>query len=220
MRMSLKLFIAVAAAGLSIWAAADFAVPRRSDLRSFDPAEVARLETAMWRSYYERRPAALYLQLGELLRSQYRFAWLRSQFTAFDAARAAFVFKRGRGRADYERALPALRGFYAAIRRDANIGFDVNEAARLELEWWIIHRERATSGKPALEKALAELQACLYRANPAAFKEHAAARAEAMILRDDRAAHAGVTPQDWRRIRELLETSWRSLHAAVNTPVH
>jgi hypothetical protein len=34
------------------WAAYDLYGPRTAHLREFDPDEVARLETAMWRSYY------------------------------------------------------------------------------------------------------------------------------------------------------------------------
>jgi hypothetical protein len=29
--------------------------PRHADLRGFEPTELARLETAMWRDYYEKR---------------------------------------------------------------------------------------------------------------------------------------------------------------------
>jgi hypothetical protein len=34
--------------------------PRRADLRAFDSAGMAQLETAMWRDYYEKRYPALY----------------------------------------------------------------------------------------------------------------------------------------------------------------
>ena len=44
---------------------------RTSHLRDFDPDEVARLETAMWRSYYEKHQVRLFNQLAELLRKQY-----------------------------------------------------------------------------------------------------------------------------------------------------
>ena len=47
------------------WVAYDLYGPRTAHLREFDADEVARLETAMWRSYYERRPARL---TGDALR--------------------------------------------------------------------------------------------------------------------------------------------------------
>jgi hypothetical protein len=40
--------------------------PRHADLRGFEPAEIARLETAMWRDYYENRYVALFGRLYEL----------------------------------------------------------------------------------------------------------------------------------------------------------
>jgi hypothetical protein len=40
----------------------------------------------------------------------------RSYWVAFYAAKAAFIFKDGRGGTDYERALPDLVSYYRAIR--------------------------------------------------------------------------------------------------------
>ena len=127
---------------LLLWVAYDLYAPRRTSLRDFDPDEVARLDTAMWRSYYSRQRARLFAQLGELLRTQYRMPLVRSNAVAYQAAKAAFVFKDGRGRTDYEKALPNLVNFYSAIRKVGDVDFDVERAARLELEWWIVHRER------------------------------------------------------------------------------
>jgi hypothetical protein len=43
--------------------------PRQADLRGFEPAEISRLETAMWRDYYEKRYVALFGHLYELSRT-------------------------------------------------------------------------------------------------------------------------------------------------------
>lgn len=208
----LVLFVALGA-----WVVYDLYAPRRTEMRRFDPDEVARLETAMWRSYYSRERVALFRQLSELLRTQYRLPFWRSQAVSFRAARAAFVFKDGRGRADYERALPDLLSFYRSIRDVSDIDFDVERAARLELEWWIVHRERKRHGAEDLPRALADLASELYRVPAERLREHAELRAEAMKIRDDRAEAGGVTEDDWRRIDELLHRSWQSLHRAVNS---
>ena len=210
------LVAAVALVLLLGWLAFDLYAPRRTRLRDFDPNEVARLETGMWRAYYERRRLALFTQLGELLRTQYGLPFARSNAVAFRAARAAFVFKDGRGRADYERALPDLVKFYTEIREVSDVPFDVERAARLELEWWIVHRERRRHQPGDLERALAELAAEVYRVPAERLAEHASLRAEAMSVRDTRAEQGGVTEQDWRRIDELLHASWQSLWKAVN----
>lgn len=197
-------------------AAADLFLPQRSSLRRFDADEVARLETTMWRAYYERREVALFRDMTTLLRREYHMPPLRATVAAFHAARAAFVFKRGRKRADYERALPSLRRYYSMLEQISDSRFDVARVAQLELEWWIVHRERHLHDPSDLPRALAELQAAIYRLDAARFAEHARLRAEAMTLRDDTAAATGVSNADWARIEELLRGSFRALYTTVN----
>ena len=142
---------------------------------------------------------------------------VRSNATAYYAANAAFVFKQGKQRADYEKALPDLVKFYSVIRQMSDISFDVDRTARLELEWWIIHRQRAQHAPGDLEKALADLQAEIYHVPVDRLMEHGRLRAEAMTIRDTKAENGGVTEADWARINDLLKQSWRSLANAVRT---
>ncbi|HKZ00953.1 MAG TPA: hypothetical protein VJ180_01860 [Pyrinomonadaceae bacterium] len=46
---------------------------------------------------------------------------------------------------------------------------------------------------------------------------HGKLRAEAMNIRDTKAAAGGVTEQDWAKIDELLHQSWRSLSTVVES---
>ncbi len=213
-----KLLLKVAAGliiVLATWAIYDLYAPRTAHLREFDADEVARLETAMWRSYYEKRRLSLFNQLSELLRTQYNMPLLRSNLVGYYAANAAFVFKKGKQRTDYEKALPDLVRFYDAVRKISDVPFDANRAAALELEWWIIHRERAKHSPEDLPRALAALQAELYGLPAERFMEHGRLRAEAMTIRDTRAESGGVTEADWARIDDLLQQSWGLLSAAV-----
>jgi hypothetical protein len=171
---------------------------------------VARIETAMWRAYYERHPVELLRLLAELLRRQYGFPFWRSWLGAWHAASAAVTFQEGASRSDYERALPDLRSFYGLIRRGSDVDFDGDRVARRELEWWIAHRER----RPDLASTLADLQAELYRAPAERFAAHAEPRARAMLFRDGRGA--AITEADWRRIEVWLLESWSSLHREVS----
>ena len=212
--MRRKILLAIAAA-LVVWVVRDLAVPVRHDLREFDPQAVARIETDMWRSYYDHRQVRLFSQLTFLLRSQYGLPFWRSVEGAWYAARAAVVFQKGRNRAEYDRALPDLNRFYALIRGASATGFDAPTAARLELEWWIVHRQRADHPPGDLERSLAELQAAIYRLPPEQFALHAKARADAMVIRDTLAAAGGVSENDWGQIAKLLEESWVGLRAAV-----
>ena len=209
------LVVVVILAALLSWAGLDLFGPRRADIRRFDPNEVAHLDTVMWRSYYERDQRELFLQLAELMRRQFHFPLLRSNEAATYAAKAAFVFKNGRNRADYERALPYLECYFQAIRDISTVPFNVRRAARLELEWWIVHRERGKHADGDLPLALAEAGAELYQVPADNLIAYAVYRADAMKIRDTKAAAGGVTEDDWRQIESNLQTSWQSLWKAI-----
>jgi hypothetical protein len=195
----------------------DLFYPHKTKLREFDPDEVARLETAMWRSYYEKQRVRLFNEATELLRTQYHMTPVKSNVVAYYAANAAFVFKAGGKRSDYEKALPDLIKFYSALHQMSDIDFNVDKVSKLELEWWIIHRQRAQHPPGDLDRALAELQAAIYNMPAERMMEHGRLRAEAMTIRDTKAEQGGVTEADWARINDLLRQSWRSLANAVKS---
>jgi len=202
---------------LLIWIVIDLNIATAANLRVFDAREVGRLETDMWRSYYDHEPVKLYRQLGELLRRQYGFPFWRSQLGAFYAARAAVVFQRGKQRSDYLLALPMLEKYYQLIADSSSTQFNVKTAAALEVEWWIIHRQRAEHDPKDLVNALAALQSEIYSQPAGDFIPHAQDRADAMIIRDERAAAGGVSETEWAQIGQLLDRSWTSLHNAVQS---
>lgn len=201
---------------LAAWIAFDIYTPHKVDIRDFEPDEVARLDTAMWGSYYSRQRLQMFSELTELLEKQYKLRFWRRQLVAFYAAKGAFVFKDGKSRADYEKALPTVEKFYGEIRDISTTDFDAKRAAALEVEWWIIHRERKKYQEGDLARALAETAAEIYKMPVENFMEHGNLRAEAMKIRDRKAESGGVTEVDWQKIDELLHASWRSLHDAVN----
>ncbi|HEX5877486.1 MAG TPA: hypothetical protein VF468_04050 [Actinomycetota bacterium] len=211
MRKSGWVLVAAAAGGAG-WAVAELARPRRVDIREFDPDEVARLETAMWRSYYDRRRLPLFGQLVALLQGQFHLQPLRAVTLAGLAARAAAVFQVGATHADYRRALPYLERYYAGIRAVSEVPFDPWRAAELELEWWIVHREADDHPPGDLEAALADLAAELYQVPAERCWAHATRRAEAMTIRDRTSRReVGVTGDDWDRIEAVLWVSWKAL---------
>ncbi len=102
--------------GLTLWIGADILYPTRADLRAFDAHAVARLETQMWRSYYEHHVIRLFNELAELLQRQYVMPFWRSRVAAYQAARAAVTFQRGHNRSEYLNALPNLGQLLSARR--------------------------------------------------------------------------------------------------------
>jgi len=199
---------------LSILLIAAFACwPRRADLRAFDSAGMARLETAMWRDYYEKRYGALFYHLYELSRTQFRFSPLDSLRIALAAAKAAKAFQPTRSRSEAAAALPELVVYYALLRPAAPVAFDDQKLARLELDWWQARREAA--GPRAYGRTIAEVAALTYGKSPdeAAIAASGVARAEAMAYRDAR--RDGMTERDWAEIEGQLLRAYQLLKAGI-----
>ncbi len=191
----------------------DFATSRRAGFREFDGATMGRLDADMWRSYYERRPVRLFWQLAASHREQFNTGVLRSFKVAYLAARAAFTFKDGRSREEYARALPDLERYFTTLNSIAAEPFDPRQAARDELEWWIIRREPAQHATADWERYVAAVASNIYHRPPEVVAEYARLRVEAMVVRDQRGEE--ITEADWAGIRSTLVAGWRALAAAV-----
>ena len=187
--------------------------PRKADLRAFDPAGMARLETEMWRDYYEKHYPTLFYHLYEVSRTQFGFAPLDSVRIALSAARAAKAFQPTRSRREADAALPDLVTYYRLLSAAAPGAFDVEAAARLELDWWQARREAV--GAQAYGVTVAEVAALTYgksRDDPALLQS-GIVRAEAMAYRD---AHGSrMTEQDWSDIETQLLRAYQLLKAGV-----
>jgi hypothetical protein len=187
--------------------------PRKPDLRAFDPAAMAQLETAMWRDYYEKHYPRLFYHLYELSRTQFGFSPLDSFRIALSAAEAAKTFQPTRSRADADAALPSLVTYYRLLQSAASVAFDANEAARLELDWWQARREKV--GPKDYGRTVAEVAALTYgksRDDPTML-ESGIARAEAMAYRDARGG--AMTEADWSNIETQLFRAYRLLKTTV-----
>jgi len=187
--------------------------PRHADLRGFEPADIARLETAMWRDYYDKRYVALFGHLYELSRTQFGFSPLDSFRIALAAAQAAKAFQPTRSRAAANAALPPLLTYYRLLASATSGGFDVAEAARLELDWWQARREALDPGQYGV--TIARVAAITYGkpADHPSLLISGIGRAEAMAYRDARGQ--AMTDADWSEIECRLRRAYRSLQAAV-----
>ncbi|HMQ48804.1 MAG TPA: hypothetical protein PKA00_15285 [Saprospiraceae bacterium] len=207
--MSLKkrsrIFLAILGM-LSIWIIIDLKWPVKRDISIVDGKEIAAMETAMWRSYYEKKKVRLLLQSAKLMRKEFHFPYWRSYQVAFFAAKAAFAFQDGQNRADYNKALPALRQYYGAINDISTKPFEVAAAAESELEWWIIRRERETHPPEEWEHWIKQTAAIIYHRPADAFHEFARQRVNAMLLRDEKGDN--ISAADWTEINRILDIAW------------
>lgn len=202
----------IAALGVLAVVAAYVFVPRKADLRGFDPAALGRLESTSWRDYYDHRYADLCRCLYEINRRQYGFSPWDSGRLAFYAALAARRFQPTRSRMEAQRALPALERFYSLVRRRGGETFDPVHAARLELEWWQMRRENSTPAQYG--EVVAQVSEEVYGVHDDSIREFGRLRAEMMDYRDQR-RDGRMGPADWRAIERSLTRAYALLKAAV-----
>jgi ABC-type amino acid transport substrate-binding protein len=195
-------------------ASAYAAIPRRADLTAFDPAEMARLETAMWRHYYEQRYLALLLDLYQVARREQGFSPLDSMRIALAAAGAARAFQPSTSRAQAEAAIPELVAYFRLLARAAPVAVDGQEAARTELAWWQARRD----GVPAEQYGaiIARVSTLLYGVDNGNIRRSGLLRAQAMDYRD--AHSADMTEADWAEIEDRLRSAYGLLKKAASSP--
>jgi hypothetical protein len=183
-------------------------VMSKPDTKGFEPQEMGRLESAMWRSYYEGQWVRLACQTMEGACGQYGLSWWDGSRASLHAARAALYFRKN---TEDPRCLPELEQYYAIISKATGQHFDVRVAAALELEWW---KERRRGIVPKdYAHTIARATALVYGVPEETVLPAAMMRAEAMAYRDDRGGK--MTDADWQEIARQLMLAYASLKEAV-----
>ncbi|MFL5709200.1 MAG: hypothetical protein ACJ77Y_09485 [Chloroflexota bacterium] len=182
----------------------------------FDPDELARLETRMWKAYYRRQPARLFGLLVLAIREQAHVSWPRALAASVLLTRAAAGFARATG--DYERfAQDIVRGYRILGMPDH---VDIEAVARHELRWWVVRREIGLEAGTAAGESITDLYAALYGVPLERVAEAGRLRGIAAEIRDrgatvDRDGPRGPGTSYWPEVARLLRQSYRSLSAAL-----
>jgi hypothetical protein len=190
----------------------------RGGPRSFNPVRVGGLECAVWVAYYRRQWARFLVQSVLLVRHAFGMDWLRTVHAAWLVLRANQLWAPAAN--DPVRAQRCMRRFYALLRLNYGEPADPAAAARLEVEWWAVHRAHQrgeTGGSESLVDSLSALYAFVYQADPASVRPAALHRAAAMDI-SDRWVEEGCEPGS-----PLLATERAALvrsYAALLTAVH
>jgi hypothetical protein len=189
-------------------------------LRSFDPVEVGRLESAVWAAYYRRQWLRLLLLTAALVHRAFRMDWPRTVHGSWLVLRANQLWAPY-PRNDPDGARRCMRRFYALLRLAHGGPADPARAAALEVGWWAAHRAQqhgpGAGVAPAVVTALARLYAYLYGLDEAALRPAAEQRAAAMALSDEWVAQ-GCPPGSalLAAARAALVRSYAALLAAVH----
>jgi hypothetical protein len=203
-------------------------------MRQFDPDRLASLEVRMWQADDAGQRVTLFSLLTTMQHERYRYSWAAATVEAFHLARAAARFGDFTGdvaalantahdntvldntaldnTALDKAVLPDLEAAYERARSWTGASFDPRAVARAELAWWVARRAPGRNHPEQIGLVIADEYALLYETSRERMAPAAELRARAGALRDAHADHP-----DWARILELLQQSYRELHAALQS---
>lgn len=195
---------------------------KSSPMRHFDPAKVAHYETQSWVVYYQKDWPALLRNLLGLIQSTFGLTLPQAVRAAVFATQAQVAFAPFPDN-DVPKAIEHQRKFYELIQRvhvKYGESFDPATVAKLDVNWWVIHRELfgQTANAP-LADAVAELYAATYKVPVTSVMEAAQLRAEAMVysdkwVKESRDPQHPLVPQ----IEAALLRSYQALREVVGNP--
>ena len=190
-------------------------------MRSFDPRRVGALECEAWVAYYRREWLRVLRAALGLTRHTFGLGWPATVWGAWLVLRANQLWAPYPDN-DPDGARRCMRRFYGVVVREHGESFDVDEASRLEVQWWRVHRElqRERPGEDdsgPLADALAALYAHVYGVRMEAVRVAAAERALAM-RHSDRWVDEGCQLESplIAEERAALVRSYAALLAAVH----
>jgi hypothetical protein len=180
---------------------------------------VGRLECALWMAYYRRRwPQFLVLSV-RVVHAAFRMDWTRALHGAWLVLRANQLWAPADN--DPDGARRCMRRFYALLRITHGEPANPARAARLEVEWWRVHRAHQRGGlggdASPLVTALSQLYSEVYGLPEAAMRAAARHRARAMDVSGEWVGQ-GCDPASplVREQRALLVRSYAELLAVVH----
>jgi hypothetical protein len=157
----------------------------RHPLARFSPWKLARYEKENYVAYYQRRWLKLLRASVGMVKESFSLPLPLAIYGAYLVARAEIAFAPPAPQNDIPLAETYVRRFYGFIQSIHHLDFDVQEAARLEVHWWGVHRKlfgQAENGE--LVEALACAAAALFQVDPARLRQAAYHRAQGMLLSD------------------------------------
>jgi hypothetical protein len=190
--------------------------------RPFDPRHVGQLECALWVAYYRREWAAFVRSAVLAIRRIFGLSWPSTIRGSWYLLRATQLWAPYPDN-DPAGARLAMERFYRLLKAPNNELVDPAEAARLEVEWWQVHRAHQHNHPDIDERALVDALAALYSyalgVPDTAVRPAAEERALAMQY-CDQWVQAGCDPESSliAHKRAALVRSYAGLLAAVRQP--
>ena len=187
--------------------------------RSFDPVLVGRRECDAWAAYYRREWVPFLRAAIGMVDAGFRMTRRRTVLGAWYVLRANQLWAPYPDN-DPDGAREQMRRFYALVVAEGHPQLDPVRAARLEVEWWRVHRMHQHSGdvtEDELIAALVDLYAYIHRVPDTTMRTAARLRVEAMDC-SDRWVAAGCDLADplLAQERRLLVASYTAMGDAID----
>lgn len=187
-------------------------------IRNFDPGKVAHYEKENYVAYYRKEWLKLFRVSVAMVQEAFALSWLQAVYAAYLVARAEMAAAPFPDN-DIPRAEAFMQRFYRFIKNVHREDFDPARAARLDVDWWVIHRR--LFGKvenQELVEALKRLYEEVYGADLEKFKDAAYYRALGMLY-SDRWVNQGKPADSPLLVKEeeALLLGYQALKEAINT---
>lgn len=187
-------------------------------IRNFDPRKVAHYEKENYVAYYQKDWLKLFRVSVAMVKEAFALSWPQAIYGAYLVARAEIAAAPFPDN-DIPLAETYMRRFYQFIQSIHREDFDTALAAKLDVNWWVIHRRLfGNAENQELVNAVACLYEEVYGATSAKFKEAAYYRAMGMLY-SDRWVKEGKPTNSPLLVQEeeALYQSYKALKEAITS---
>jgi hypothetical protein len=177
----------------------------------FNPDQIAYCEANGWRAYYEHKWFKLLNLTVRLCQEQFRIPFPVSLLAAYYVTRGAAAWVPVDH--DEKTVLKYYEKFYRIARRYSTLTFDPVKVARLEMEYWDVHRQLVGNpDKSRFIETMIELHAAVFDLASEQARESAELRVLACNTVDLITGKLSTdVPGDWAKLESYLRDCYRSI---------
>jgi hypothetical protein len=155
-----------------------------SRIFQLDPVKLAHYEKENYVAYYQKDWLRLIRVSVGMVKESFALSLWQAVYGAYLVARAEIAFAPFPDN-DVPRAEAIMRRFFAYIKKIHGVEIDVEQAARLEVNWWSVHRRLfAQADNQELVDAVANAFAAAYNVSADKVRQAAYHRAQGMLQSD------------------------------------
>ena len=188
----------------------------------FNPHKVAYYEKAGWEAYYDRNWPRAFRLMVALNREEFHMPLWTALTGAMDIVRASIAFAP-LDKNDMPKALGYLQRYYEKAKRTVNIKTDAPTLARLEMDYWVVHRELALErikqndleNTGPMVDSLTNLHAALFGISRESARRSAELRARAAQAVDRiTGRYSKDVNDDWMQVESYLQQAYCAVISA------